>query len=189
MGAFFKVRERLRELLLAAGEETAFVTDHRLIRVRLCHDEVVRKSSPGGFVHFRFRRVQFSELDVREDRIVKEKCFLRNEADLFAQRTLCDSEPTVKDAPDAIELPQSKGNVEFDKVTFRYAGGVTDAIKDLNLRIEAGKTYALVGASGAGKSTILSLILRLYDPYPGPFESMDVTCGVSHNARCANRSV
>ena len=80
---------------------------------------------------------------------------------------IIDSEPTVKDAPDAIELPRSKGNVEFDKVTFRYAGGVTDAIKDLNLRIEAGKTYALVGASGAGKSTILSLILRLYDPVTG----------------------
>ena len=40
-------------------------------------------------------------------------------------------------------------------------------MRDLNLRIEPGKTYALVGASGAGKSTILSLILRLYDPTAG----------------------
>ena len=52
-------------------------------------------------------------------------------------------------------------------MTFRYAGGVTDAIKNLTLQIEAGKSYALVGASGAGKSTILSLILRLYDPKSG----------------------
>jgi ATP-binding cassette, subfamily B, bacterial MsbA len=80
---------------------------------------------------------------------------------------IIDSEPTIKDAPDAIELPRSKGNIQFDKVTFRYASGVSDAIKDVNLRIEAGKTYALVGASGAGKSTILSLILRLYDPVSG----------------------
>ena len=52
-------------------------------------------------------------------------------------------------------------------MTFRYANTITDAVTNLNLRIEPGKTYALVGASGAGKSTILSLILRLYDPTSG----------------------
>ena len=72
-----------------------------------------------------------------------------------------------EDAPDAVPLPPAVGQVEFRNVTFRYAGGVTDAIKDLTLQIEAGKSYALVGASGAGKSTILSLILRLYDPKTG----------------------
>jgi subfamily B ATP-binding cassette protein MsbA len=55
----------------------------------------------------------------------------------------------------------------LEDVTFRYANTVTNAISDLNLHIEPGKTYALVGASGAGKSTILSLILRLYDPTSG----------------------
>ena len=69
-----------------------------------------------------------------------------------------------------------KGLIEFDNVTFRYAGGVTDAVKDLNLRIEPGKTYALVGASGAGKSTILSLILRLYDPTAARCASMARIC-------------
>src|SRR5205085_11761413 len=44
---------------------------------------------------------------------------------------------------------------------------VADAVRDINLQVEPGKTYALVGASGAGKSTILSLILRLYDPTLG----------------------
>ena len=80
---------------------------------------------------------------------------------------IMDSKPTVSDSPDAIDLPLSRGSVEFERVTFRYEGGVSDAIKELTLRIEAGKTYALVGASGAGKSTILSLILRLYDPKSG----------------------
>ena len=80
---------------------------------------------------------------------------------------ILDLEPTVKDAPGAIELPFSKGRLDFENVVFRYANTVTDAVKDLNLRIEPGKTYALVGASGAGKSTILSLILRLYDPTSG----------------------
>src|SRR2546430_9235840 len=78
-----------------------------------------------------------------------------------------DSKPAVKDAPDAIELVSSKGRIEFENVTFRYSTGVTDAVRDINLHIEPGKTYALVGASGAGKSTILSLILRLYDPTSG----------------------
>ena len=80
---------------------------------------------------------------------------------------ILDSEPSVKDAPDAIVLTKSRGLIEFDDATFRYAGGVTNAVSNLNLRIEPGKSYALVGASGAGKSTILSLILRLYDPTSG----------------------
>jgi subfamily B ATP-binding cassette protein MsbA len=80
---------------------------------------------------------------------------------------ILDSQPSVEDAPDAIALPDCEGLIEFDAVTFRYAGTVTDAVADLNLRIDRGHTYALVGASGAGKSTILSLILRLYDPTAG----------------------
>ena len=80
---------------------------------------------------------------------------------------LLDSEPTVQDAPNAAVLSSSQGRIDFENVTFRYANTVTDAISNLTLRIQPGKTHALVGASGAGKSTILSLILRLYDPTSG----------------------
>jgi ATP-binding cassette, subfamily B, bacterial MsbA len=80
---------------------------------------------------------------------------------------LLDSTPSVQDTPGAIDLPSSRGLIDFEAVTFRYATGVTDAVQGLNLRIEPGKTYALVGPSGAGKSTILSLLLRLYDPTTG----------------------
>jgi len=80
---------------------------------------------------------------------------------------ILDSEPAVQDAPGAIALPSSEGRIDLENVTFRYAAGSTDAVKDINLQIEPGKNYALVGASGAGKSTILSLILRLYDPISG----------------------
>jgi subfamily B ATP-binding cassette protein MsbA len=80
---------------------------------------------------------------------------------------ILDSEPSVRDSPGAVELRYSEGRIDFENVTFRYATGSSDAVKDINLRIEPGKTYALVGASGAGKSTILSLILRLYDPISG----------------------
>ena len=80
---------------------------------------------------------------------------------------LLDSEPTVQDAPNAAVLSSSQGRIDFEHVTFRYANTVTDAVGNLTLRIQPGKTHALVGASGAGKSTILSLILRLYDPTSG----------------------
>src|SRR4029450_2096402 len=80
---------------------------------------------------------------------------------------LLDSKPTVQDAPDAAVLRSSQGRIDFEDVTFRYANTVTDAISNLTLHLEPGKTHALVGASGAGKSTILSLILRLYDPTSG----------------------
>ncbi len=80
---------------------------------------------------------------------------------------ILDSVPTVRDAPNAIGLASSRGEIKLENVTFRYPTGVTNAISDINLHIEPGKTYALVGASGAGKSTILSLILRLYDPTAG----------------------
>ena len=80
---------------------------------------------------------------------------------------LLDTEPTVQDSPDASKLTSATGRIDFENVTFRYANTVTDAISDLTLHIEPGKSYALVGASGAGKSTILSLILRLYDPTSG----------------------
>jgi subfamily B ATP-binding cassette protein MsbA len=80
---------------------------------------------------------------------------------------ILDSKPSVVDAPDATELPRATGKIELDNVTFLYAGGNTNAVQDIQLTINPGKTYALVGASGAGKSTILSLLLRLYDPTTG----------------------
>jgi ATP-binding cassette, subfamily B, bacterial MsbA len=81
--------------------------------------------------------------------------------------SILDSEPAVRDTPDAAALTSSRGQIDFENVRFRYAGRTIDALNGINLHIEPGKSYALVGASGAGKSTILSLILRLYDPTSG----------------------
>ncbi|MEO6970282.1 MAG: ABC transporter transmembrane domain-containing protein [Chthoniobacterales bacterium] len=80
---------------------------------------------------------------------------------------ILDTKSTVEDLPGATDITHSGGALELDQVTFRYLNGVDDALKDFSLNIEPGKSYALVGASGAGKSTILSLILRLYDPTSG----------------------
>ena len=80
---------------------------------------------------------------------------------------ILDSEPAVQDSPGAIELKSAAGRIDFDNVSFRYAPASPYAVQNIKLKIEPGKSYALVGASGAGKSTMLSLILRLYDPTSG----------------------
>jgi ATP-binding cassette, subfamily B, bacterial MsbA len=76
-------------------------------------------------------------------------------------------EPVIKDRPEAVEITGSKGDIRLESVTFRYRPGLPAAIRDLSLHIEPGKYYALVGSSGAGKSTILSLLLRFYEPEAG----------------------
>lgn len=80
---------------------------------------------------------------------------------------ILDTPITIQDAPNAQTLEASEGRIDFENVTFRYAGTSIDALSQITVQIEPGKSYALVGASGAGKSTILSLILRLYDPTSG----------------------
>jgi ABC-type multidrug transport system fused ATPase/permease subunit len=74
-----------------------------------------------------------------------------------------DHRPTVVDAPSAAALPPSSGLVEFDSVTFRYPGTERSAVEDVSLRVEPGETLALVGESGAGKTTLTKLLLRFYD--------------------------
>ncbi len=76
------------------------------------------------------------------------------------------TKPTIQDAPDAVTFSSVRGEIEFDHVTFAYGESV-NAVQDISLKIEAGRQYALVGASGAGKSTMLGLLLRFYDPQSG----------------------
>jgi subfamily B ATP-binding cassette protein MsbA len=80
---------------------------------------------------------------------------------------LLDIEPTIKDSPGAVVLERSTGEIEFDEVTFTYDLKRPPALRRVSVAVQPGKTYALVGASGAGKSTMFSLLLRFYDPYRG----------------------
>jgi ABC-type multidrug transport system, ATPase and permease components len=79
---------------------------------------------------------------------------------------ILETRPTIQDAPDAVEIQHARGEIEFDHVTFGY-GTEKVAVRDVSLKIEAGRQYALVGASGAGKTTMLALLLRFYDPQAG----------------------
>ena len=73
---------------------------------------------------------------------------------------------TLTDAPDAVALPRVRGEIRFDDVTFAY-GRERGGVRDIDLTIRAGEKLAIVGASGAGKSSLVSLLLRLYDPEQG----------------------
>ncbi len=73
---------------------------------------------------------------------------------------------TLADAPDAKPLPRVTGQIRFDHVTFAY-GRQRGGVQDIDLTIRAGEKLGIVGASGAGKSSLVSLLLRLYDPEQG----------------------
>ena len=79
---------------------------------------------------------------------------------------LLDVEPDVKDKENAPDMPQLKGSIEFKDVYFHYVPGV-DVIKDVSLKIEAGENVALVGSTGAGKSTFVTLVHRFADVTQG----------------------
>jgi len=76
-----------------------------------------------------------------------------------------DIQPSIKDEPNAIVLPEISGQVDFSNVSFGYED--EEILKNINLNIKPGEIIALVGRTGAGKSTIMSLLLRFYDPSSG----------------------
>jgi ABC-type multidrug transport system fused ATPase/permease subunit len=82
---------------------------------------------------------------------------------------LLDEQPELADAPDATALPSIRGEIRFDDVSFRYGApdGGEYALRDLDLVIPPGQTVALVGETGAGKSTFAKLVARFYDPTKG----------------------
>ena len=79
---------------------------------------------------------------------------------------LLDTEPELRDAPDAIALPPVEGHVRLEHVTFAYDEGVP-VLRDISFDVPAGQMVAFVGPSGAGKSTLMSLLPRFYDPQSG----------------------
>ena len=79
---------------------------------------------------------------------------------------LLDVRPEIEDRPDATDLPSIRGEVKYEGVRFSYSPGV-NVLSDIDLRIAAGETVALVGPTGAGKTTTASLLLRLYDVVKG----------------------
>ena len=92
--------------------------------------------------------------------------FLSATAALDRITAVLDEEPDIVDSSDARELPRIEGQVRFDHVRFGY-GDLPDVLHDFDLGVPAGTTVALVGHTGAGKSTIAKLLARFYDPRDG----------------------
>ncbi|MCH7809119.1 MAG: ABC transporter ATP-binding protein [Chloroflexi bacterium] len=77
-----------------------------------------------------------------------------------------DTKPEIFDAEDAVDLPDIRGEVVFDNVSFEYVEG-QKVLQEINLTVQAGETIAIVGPTGAGKSTLTSLVPRFYDVTEG----------------------
>jgi ATP-binding cassette subfamily B protein len=79
---------------------------------------------------------------------------------------LIDVEPEIKDSPDAIEMPKIKGDISLQHVKFGYENGA-EVLHDVDFKVNPGETVAVVGRTGAGKSSLASLVTRLYEPKSG----------------------
>jgi subfamily B ATP-binding cassette protein MsbA len=95
--------------------------------------------------------------------LVMQQCFVAT-TNVFE---IMQMKPAIQDRTGSIAIAESKGDIRFENVTFRYRPELPTAVNNLSLHIEPGKYFALVGASGAGKSSILSLLLRFYEPDSG----------------------
>ncbi|MEW6085368.1 MAG: ABC transporter ATP-binding protein [Chloroflexota bacterium] len=80
---------------------------------------------------------------------------------------ILDAKNDITDKPDAITLPDVTGTVKFENVTFRYFGGGDPVLKNVSFTANPGETIALLGATGSGKTTIINLLPRFYDPSEG----------------------
>jgi ATP-binding cassette subfamily B protein len=80
---------------------------------------------------------------------------------------ILDAKSDIVDKPDAQPLPAVQGHVKFENVTFRYFGGGEPVLKDVSFEALPGQTVALLGATGSGKTTIINLLPRFYDPTEG----------------------
>jgi ATP-binding cassette subfamily B protein/subfamily B ATP-binding cassette protein MsbA len=80
---------------------------------------------------------------------------------------LLDTPVEVRDAPGAVELPVLRGEVSFEHVSFHYSDDPAPILTDIDLHIRPGETVALVGETGAGKTTLVKLLSRFHDPTAG----------------------
>lgn len=87
----------------------------------------------------------------------------RGTASMERINTILDEEAEIIDSENAIPLDNVKGKIQFENVEFKYPGAKESVLKDINFTINEGQTLAIVGRTGSGKTSLVSLLLRLYD--------------------------
>ena len=109
----------------------------------------------------------------------------RGRASLKRIGELLDAEPEVVDRPNAVPLDRVRGEIEFRDLTFRYPDGEFDVLDHVSFKINAGENVGLVGKTGAGKTTIVDLILRTYNVPDGTLfiDGHDVNDVTIHSLR------
>jgi ATP-binding cassette, subfamily B, multidrug efflux pump len=80
---------------------------------------------------------------------------------------ILDESIDIKDKPDAVDIPRGQGHVQFENVSFQYETGGVPVLKNINLDVKPGQKIAFVGHTGAGKTSIVKLLLRFYDVSDG----------------------
>jgi ATP-binding cassette, subfamily B, bacterial len=120
--------------------------------------------SAGVFVSF----LLYTTMFVAPIEVIGQMVRTVNRATSSAHRVfeVLDSEPEVRDVPDPVRLSPVRGRVEFDNVTFAY-DGVRQILRGVSFTVEPGELIGLVGPSGGGKSTVVSLVARFYDATGG----------------------
>ena len=93
--------------------------------------------------------------------------FQRGAASMSRMLEILDTPPEIQDAPAAAVPEQIGGSIAFQGLSFGYTGNGPEVLRDVRLEIPAGKTLAIVGHTGSGKSTLINLLTRLFDPQPG----------------------
>ena len=83
--------------------------------------------------------------------------------------------PTVADSPSAVDLKSIEGHIEYDDVTLTYPEGDSPALREIDFEASPNDFVGLVGPTGAGKSTLMKLLLRFYSPIAGRSGSADRT--------------
>jgi ATP-binding cassette, subfamily B, bacterial len=144
-------------LLLASGTAAVvWIAASRVLQGKLTAGDVVLLVSYVGMLYKPLETLAYMAATVQGSAAGARRVF-----------TLLDATPDVTDSPDAIDLPaKTTGHIALDAVSFGYRNGQR-ILEDISLDIPAGETVALVGASGAGKTTLVSLLLRFYDPSSG----------------------
>lgn len=128
-------------------------------------DVIMGRITIGDFVAFFFYLLQLIWPMIALGWVIN--LFERGAASMGRIREIMEEQPSIRDPGDPVPLTEPRGGIVFSNVSFRYPGSERYVLRDISFSVGAGQTVAIVGPTGSGKSSIVRLIPRLYDPDAG----------------------